>query len=68
MLQHCLTNLFSVGRAFEFLPLVVKVAAFREADAHLDAAFREINIQRNQSEALLLGTFRELVKLSLMNE
>ncbi len=68
MLQHRLPDLFPVGRAFELLPLVVKVAAFRQADANLDAAFRKVDIERDQSETLLLGAFREFVKLSLVNE
>lgn len=68
MLQHRLSDLFSVGRAFELLPFVVQVAAFRQTDANFDAAFGEVHVERNQSEALLLGALGELVKLSLMNE
>lgn len=68
MLQHRLTDFFPVSRAFELLPLVVQVPTFCQTDANFDAAFREVHVQRNQSEALLLGTFGKLVKLPFMNE
>lgn len=68
MLQHRLTNLFTIGRALEFLPLVIKVATLRQADANLDAASQEVNVERNQREALLLGTFSELVKFAFVNQ
>ena len=44
MLQHRLSDLFAVGRAFELLPLVVEVAAFRQTDANLDPASQEVNV------------------------
>ncbi len=68
MLQHRLANLFAVGCTFELLPLVIKVAALRQANANLDAASQEVNVERNQREALLLGTFSKLVKFAFVNE
>ena len=67
-LHHRLANVFAVAVFLQLLTLVVSLPAFGQADSDFDATVFEVDIQRDQCEALLFGTLGEFMQLAFVKQ